>query len=291
MTTEQPQNTDSELPNTTADSDEHNDPNPAGDELEGEGAEGGEQPEEEEEIEVDGRKFVLPKTAAQKLQAERLMQADYTRKTQEAAEVRKAAEAEREAVARERETQQQFVKEMAKVEALNDQLAVFDQLNWDELIANDPQNAMLYQQRQRQLEAERNKAVEAVTQKQQQFALNEQQEIAKQVQEAEAYVQREIPGWSPQRAEALNKYLSDNGVKVDKSVGRLLIQQPALLKLIDRAEKFAQLEKKQAEKTAAPPVPPPATRVSAARPGAQRDPAKMSTAEWMAHRNSQVRKR
>ncbi len=285
---EQPAELDSELPDTTpADSDQqHDDPNPADVESEGD-----QPPEDEEEIEVDGRKFALPKSAAEKLKAERLMHADYTRKTQETAAERKAIEAERAEIAAARETQQQFVKDMAKVEALNDQIAMYDNVDWQKLIAENPQDAMVYQEQRRALEAQRDKVAAAVTQKQQQFALDEQQSIAKQVQEAEAYVQREIPGWTQERGTALNAYLADAGVKMGPAVAKLLIQNPALFKIIDRSERYAQLEKKQAAKQPAPPAPPPATRVSAARPGATRDPAKMSTEEWMNHRNAQTRKR
>src|SRR5689334_7489204 len=55
-----------------------------------------EQTEAEEfgEIEVDGKKIELPKSAAEKLQAERMMHANYTQKTQALAEERRAFEAQ-----------------------------------------------------------------------------------------------------------------------------------------------------------------------------------------------------
>src|SRR6476646_10025915 len=59
------------------------------------------QPEEEEEVELDDLKLKVPKTAAEKLKALQegnLRQADYTRKTQELAEQRKAFETERQTV-------------------------------------------------------------------------------------------------------------------------------------------------------------------------------------------------
>lgn len=59
------------------------------------------------EVDIDGFKVQLPKDKAEKLNSERLMQADYTRKTMAAAEERKAAEAERSQVAQERQAQRQ----------------------------------------------------------------------------------------------------------------------------------------------------------------------------------------
>lgn len=282
---EQPAAQDSELPDAPADSDEHA-PNPADVENEAEGDEG--DVEEEDEIEVDGRKFALPKSAAEKIKAGLMKDADYTQKTQAVAAERQAVEAERAEVAKVRETHQHFVKEVARVEALTDQLALYDKVDWDALRQTDIDQYLQHQEHRRQLETERGKAVEAVTQKQQQFALDEQQSFAKQVQQAEAYVQREIPGWNAERSNQVRAFAESQGVKMDPATARLLIANPALLKVFDRAEKYSQLEKKQSAKPAPAAPPKPATRVTAARPGAQRDPNNMSVDEWMAHRNKQL---
>lgn len=286
---EQPEVQDSELPDTPADSDHEHETDPA-DQNEGDGEQETDA-EEEAEIEVDGRKFTLPKSVADKLQAERSMQADYTRKTQAVAADRQTLEAERTQFVQQKETQQQFIKDMAKVEALNDQLAVYDNVDWQKLISENPQDALMYQEQRRALEVERNKAAEAVTQKQNQFALDEQQAFAKQLQDAEAFVQREIPGWTPDRQTAVREFVAAQGVKLDQGFARVLVQNPALMKLFDQAEKFQQLAKKQTAKPAAPPVPAPVTRVSAARQGAQKDPGRMSTDEWMAHRTAQLNRK
>lgn len=249
--------------------------------------------EEEEEIEVDGRKFAMPKSAAEKLKAERLMHADYTRKTQEVAETRKQIEAEREQVKQAAAQQQQFIKEVAKVHALGEQLAELQAITpdqWDALSDQDPVQAQKLQNRLNYLQQEHQKAYAAVTQKQTEHALAEQQEFAKQAQEAEAYVQREIPGWTPERANAVNQFALSQGLKLDQPMAKLIIQQPALIKLLDAAEKFHQLEKKQATKPKVPAPPPaPPTRVGATRASAKVDPAKMPTADWMEQRNKQLR--
>lgn len=285
---EQPgESLDSDLPNT-AESD-HDEPSPADPELEGEGEQ--DPPEEEDEIEVAGRKLVLPKSAAEEIRSGMMKNADYTQKTQAVAAERQALEAQRAEVERARETQQQFVKDMAKVEALNDQLAAYEKVDWNALRTQDLDSYLEHQEIRRNLETQRNAAAEAVTQKQQQFALDEQQAIAKQVQDAEAYVQREIPGWSAERRDAIRNYAVEQGVKLDPAVAKVLVTNPALLKIFDKAEKFDRLAQKQAAKPPAPPAPPPATRVSAARQGAQKDPSKMSTDEWMAHRTAQINRK
>lgn len=249
-----------------------------------------EQPEEEDEIEVDGKKFVMPKSAAEKLKAERLMHADYTRKTQEVAATRQQVEAEREQVKQAAAQQQQFIKEVAKVHALDDQLEQFKQVDWDALSDQDPVAAQKLSFQYQKLQQARNEAAEAVTQKQNEHALAEERAFATQAQEAEAYVQREIPGWTPERANAVNQFALSQGLKLDQPMAKLIIQQPALIKLLDKAEKFDQLEKKQATKPKTPAPPPaPPTRVGAARASAKVDPAKIPTADWMEQRNKQLR--
>ena len=72
----------------------------------------------------------------------------------------------------------------------------------------------------------------------------------------------------------------------------MVMQNPAILKALDAAEKFDQLVKKQATKPKAPTAPPaPVTRVSAGRATAAKDPAKMTDAEYFKHREEQRRKR
>lgn len=59
------------------------------------------------EVDIDGYKVQLPKDKADKLNSERLMQADYTRKTMAAAEARKAADAEAQKSIQERQAAKQ----------------------------------------------------------------------------------------------------------------------------------------------------------------------------------------
>jgi len=251
-----------------------------------------EQPEEDDEIEVDGKKFVMPKSAAEKLKAERLMHADYTRKTQEVAETRKQTEAEREQVKQAAAQQQQFIKEIAKVHAIDDQLEQYKALDWNKLSDEDPVGAQKLHFQYQALQQQRQQAAEAVTTKQNEHALVEQQATAKQLQEAEAYVQREVPGWTPERGAVVNDYIQAQGVKLDQATAKAIFANPALIKIFDQAEKFGQLLKKQTAKPSTPAAPPaPVTRVSAARASAKVDPAKMPVDDWMAQRNKQVRGR
>lgn len=236
--------------------------------------------EEEEEIEVGDRKFALPKSAAEKLKAERLMHADYTQKTQATAERNRQLDARDADFSKRQQEAQQHIEDIAEVRSIDKQLAEYRKLDWDAYIEQDPVGAMKLQQQQKALEAQRNEVAGKITQTQQANALAEQQNLAKQVQEADAYFKREIPGWSNERSTRLQQYAITEGVPAD-ALFQLVVKHPALAKALHKAELFDQLEKKQATAKPKPPVQEkPVTRITAARGSAQRDPDKMPMGEW-----------
>ena len=251
-----------------------------------------EQPEEEEdEIEVDGKKFAMPKSAAEKLKAERLMHADYTQKTQAVAEERKAIAAQREQVQRQQQEAQKYIDNLAELRSIDRQLEGYSKLDWEALIDQAPQDAMKLQQQQKALETQRHGVVGAITQQQEQDRLVEQQNLAKQVQEAEAYFKREIPNWSAERSNQIMQFAVAQGLPAEL-LSQAVLRQPALALVLHKAEMFDQLEKKQATNKPKPPVQEkPVTRITATRASVQRDPAKMSDADWLKNRQEKQRKR
>lgn len=242
------------------------------------------------ELDVDGEKFALPKKVAERLQSERMMNADYTRKTQALAEDRRQLESHGQALVKQYEAQQQFLEDHAKVHALQDQLAEYEKLNWPELIQSDPVKAMELQHYRDQLNSKLNVAQGSIAQKQQQFALDEQQSFAKQVQEAKAYVEREIPGWNEQRDNQLHAYAQSVGLN-STEISRVMVKNPALFSVMHKAELYDQLVKKQPAKQAqqtpqAKPVP----KVGSNK-GVDKDPSAMSDKEYAVWRKGQIRNR
>jgi hypothetical protein len=248
--------------------------------------------EEEEEIEIDGEKFALPKSKAEKLKAERLMHADYTKKTQEVAEVRKAAESERDRAKQLKQVIEQEFEERAKLHHVSDLISQYQKVNWAEAYDTDAAAAGKAQAQLQQLMSEKTQLEQSLAQKHQQRGLAEQQETAKLIQEAEAYVTREIPSWTAERGAQLQQYAVAEGVVMNEKVARTLIEQPAFLKIMHKAAMFDQLEKKQSAKPKTPAPPPaPVTRVGAARATVRKDPTKMSDQEWYRERQERQRKR
>jgi hypothetical protein len=240
----------------------------------------------EEEVEYEGEKYKVPPQLKDAL----LRQADYTRKTQEVAEQRKQIEAQAAEVRQRAEQQQRYVADMAEVVALDKQMQQYQQLDWQELIDTDPQGAMKLQHQLGQLQNKRAELAHNLTQKQQQDALNEQQAIAKRVQEADAYLRREIPNWSDERSNQLMKYGVDLGIQPEV-LSQAVINQPVLAKLLHKAEMFDQLEKKQAARPKPEGQEKPVTRITAARSTVQKNPDEMNVEEWTKWRNAQVNKK
>lgn len=262
------------------------------DDAAGADADSQEQPVEDdpdEEIEIGEVKFALPKSAAAKLNAERLMHADYTKKTQEVAEQRKAVEARQADVERHAAEAQEFLDEIGEIRSIDKQLTLYRGLDWARLIEENPKEAMLYQQQQRDLEQQRAEVSSKITTKQNGKALAQQQATAKQIQEAETYFKREIPNWSPERSNRIAAYAAEQGISAD-TLAKAALNQPALVKALHKAEMFDQLQKKQAAKPKEPvPEVKPVTRITASRGGAQavRNPDDLSIEDWMKWRDKQ----
>lgn len=166
------------------------------------------------EVDIDGFKISLPKDKAEKLDAERLMQADYTRKTMQAAEVRKTAEAETQKAQQERQT---YAANLQKISAqLEGALQEQGKVDWESLLQNDPVEYLkqqhLAQVRQAQLARVQQESakVAAIQQAEQQEA------YATHIKAQQEQLLAKLPEWKDDvRAKAdrtaLREYLTDQG--------------------------------------------------------------------------------
>jgi hypothetical protein len=258
-----------------------------------ESAEQSAEPEEEsEELDFDGVKIALPKSKAEKLKAERLMHADYTRKTQEVAADRKAVEAEREALANQAKAHQEYIQDLAQVVAIDNSLKQYGQVDWQELNAQDPVKAQALYFQYQQLKEARNAAVGQIQQKEtarrqaeEQKALETQQATAKQLQECYATVAKEIKGWGPELAQQLDKTASELGFTNDEL---RQVKDPRFIKLLHEAHLGRQLLKKQTPPAPKPQPPAKPLPTVGGNAPARKEPERMSMDEWVKHRRKEV---
>lgn len=238
---------------------------------------------DEEEVEFEGEKYKLPA----KLKDALLRQSDYTRKTQEVAEIRRQAEAEKQQIAQEREFIQHNLKDVTTVTALDQQIAQYQGIDWDALTDSDPQQAIKLERQLRNLQAQREQAASAVTQRQAEFMQRQQQEAARQLQDGQRVLQREIPGWN----ESLAKELVDYGLKRGYAPEVLQnVRNPQFVIDLYNSYQFTKLREKATQK---PKVvqEKPVTRIQATKATATRDEDSMSADEWAKWRNAQLRKK
>ena len=183
-------------------------------------------------IEIDGKTVELTPEQIKEAYKAGLRQDDYTRKTMQVAEQRKAAEAE---IARARHERESYAQNLAQAQALL-QASLVEQgrtINWDALAQNDPAEFVkqkhLYEQRQAafqqnqarlaQLEAVR----QSEAQRMEQLTLSEQQEslLAK------------LPNWKdPAKAkterEGIKKTLAEYGFR-DEEIANVKDHRAVLL--------------------------------------------------------------
>ena len=238
-----------------------------------------------EEVEYEGQKYAIPKALKPAL----MMNADYTRKTQEVAEQRRALEAQQQQLTQQAQSQQEYLQDAAKVVALDDQIKQFEQVDWNALNQQDPVKAQQLWMTYSQLKDNRADVLGQLQQKEQQRALDSQQRLAKQIEESNAVLARDIKGWSPELAGKLRDFAVEKLGFSAQELGQ--VTDARIVKLLHRAYVGDQLVAKQmgaATQTAVPQVKPVPTVGSNAPAG--KDPGRMSTDEWMKHRNEQLRK-
>lgn len=242
--------------------------------------------EEDDEIDVDGKKFLLPKSAAEKLKAERLMHADYTRKTQELAQERNNIAQERERVAQEIENNRSDLQDYARLTATEDKLKEFEQVNWNDLSTNDPVLAQQLWIQFTQLKDARNTTIQNLNAKAQQRQFEAQQANAKQLQEGNAILSREIPNWSPELASKLLDYAVGEGWS-KKEIESIT---PAQVKSLHRSYVGDQLLKKQNPSSKNVAQAKPITKVGA-NAAVSKSPERMTDKEFAAMRRMQIKNR
>lgn len=253
--------------------------------------------DEDEDIDFDGLKLKVPKTEAQKVKDALLRQADYTRKTQEVADARKAVDAERASF---HQSTQAEITALARVHSVDAQLAEYQKVDWqawNDRAANaarqgNPQDQadlnaafMEYQQ----LKDSRGQAAGQFNQLRQQRTLAVQQDFAKRAQETSATLSKDIPDWSPDLEAKLTAYGKQTFGFSDDEIADIKID-PRIAKVLHAAFKGSKAQpapKAQANAAAQTITPTATVGRSSAPPAGLSD--KQSTDAWMKAREKEVR--
>lgn len=240
--------------------------------------------DDSEEVEYEGNKYKVPKAIAPAL----LRQADYTKKTQEVAELRRAAEAEKARLTEEAKAFQEDRMEHVQAYTLFEQLKAFQNVNWQQLDQEDPLQAQqLFRQYTMLRDAHRD-VVGRIQAKQQQRQSTSAAEMAKLRDQTRATLAKEIPNWSPKAEQELTDYAIKHGYKAEE-VKAALETDARPFRFLHKAFLWDQhVEKLRKAATEQPPAQPLKSVGGNRAAPAQGLHDNLSTAEWVRRRNAQV---
>jgi hypothetical protein len=236
-------------------------------------------------IEHEGQVYEVPAA----LKGAFLRQADYTRKTQELAQHRRALIGERQAVAAQAQAGAQATGVQAQLAALDHQLAQLGDVDWQGFAAQDPHAAQALWSRFHEMAQAREGLAQATAHHAERGQLQAAREAAAKMAETGRTLQQEIDGWSPEVAAKLVDYAKAFGVTHEELTQ---MADPRLWKVLHKAYQADQASREEGAASAAAKAQAvrPAVLVSgsAAGGGGVRD--ELATKEWMQRRNEQMRK-
>lgn len=248
-----------------------------------------EQPEPEEtvpdlaEVEYEGKTFKVPP----ELKDAVLRQADYTRKTQEVAELRKQVETTLQAV---QTVSQEEQRAQVAIGVIDAQLADYEGIDWDAWEQSDPVSAQRGWRQFQTLQGQRNGAVAAWQQATQQRTFLTQQETAKRLEQGQRELAARIPDWSADKAAKLVEFGTKSYGFTQADFNS--IDDPRLVQVLHDA--FLYRSQQTAKPKAAPPKPPevkPAAKVGGGKPVLKSLDDRMSAEEWVKARQAQLSRR
>ena len=243
-----------------------------------------ETPDELIPVEHAGQTYQVPAA----LKGALMRQADYTRKTQELAQHRRALEAERAAVAQAAEAHGQQMGEYARLIALQNQIAHLQGQDWPALQRQNPAAAQQLLTQLFQMKQAHEIAASELEHRRQVQAFNAQREHAQRVEHGNRVLAAHLDGWSPEYGARLGAFAISQGLTPEEVSG---VSDPRLVLLLHHAFRGHQADQQRAagERLAQVQAVRPAIEVGGGQ-GPQ-DPNRMSTDDWMRHRRGQLHKK
>lgn len=242
-----------------------------------------ESPPETAEIEIDGKKYTVPK----ELEGHFLRQSDYTRKTQELAEQRKLFEAGQEAIKQAKEADEQATELRSDLRYVDKQLKQYQNVDWARFAAQAPADAQAAMMQFNQLQIARSQLVEGLGKHEQ--TANQAREQAQQaaLAKAQAELLQAMPDFNADVArEIVESTVSAYGYTADELNA---VSDPRQVRVLRDAMLWRKSQQ-AASRAAKPATPVPVKTVT---PSSKKtvDPDKMTTEEWMEYERKRMSKR
>ncbi|MDP3940663.1 MAG: hypothetical protein Q8R92_21330 [Deltaproteobacteria bacterium] len=166
--------------------------------------------DEFEEFDWEGKTVKGPKGLKEGV----LRQADYTKKTQEVAGVRKELDAERQRIAEQSTASEDDLKLRATHMAKTEELEQYRKIDWDAWVIQDATAAQQAHIRRMNLVEELNGLNQQITQRTQQRASETQRETAKRMEETQEFARKNIKGWTPETDKQVVAFAVEQGIEL-----------------------------------------------------------------------------
>lgn len=241
--------------------------------------------EAEAEIEMttfvgdDGVEYEVPASLAPSLMKNK----DYTSKTQQLAEQRKALEAERESWAAQQKRDEEDFKIEAELLTLQQRLKSYENVDWHSLRMNDPDAANAHFQDMTILKDQVQRAGQTKAERAAQRSQAFQESFGKRLEETVSFARQNIPNWDNGVEDEVTEFIKKSGLTEDFLRSNL---SPTLLKILHGAYTAEKIQQKAATpKAQAKPNIMPLRQVKAkSGTTTRKDPDNMSMAEYRAWR-------
>lgn len=199
------------------------------DEEEGEESDG-------EKLVIDGEEFVVPKELAplaEKLKGlENSLRADHTRKTQEAAEIRKAAIQEREYVQQVAAFQTENIGYLAQLQSVQTELSAYDNVDWAALKLQDKELYRDHRETYQDLVNQSRALNNELENRQRYMAEKEQQEMLEAKAKTVEAVKRAVPDYFDKYDNKVIKTVESLASKYGHTVDHAKLKQMSLDPLV-----------------------------------------------------------
>jgi hypothetical protein len=223
-----------------------------------------EEPTEDEEVEEDEDSQEQPKSLKLKVNGEELDKPldevialaqqglDYTKKTQEVAEQRKALEeyaqtiqVQEQVFMQQVQLQQALIGDVAQLTAVDKQLSAFNDVNWQELSDNDFVEAQKLFFTYNQLQQQRGQLATELEAKAQQIQQTQSAKMQEKIAQGKEILAKEIPNWSRETTQELMTVGKEYGFS-DDELGTII--DPRHVKVLHDAMQWRKLQKNSVAK-------------------------------------------
>lgn len=235
------------------------------------------------DVEYEGKTYKVPP----ELKDAVLRQADYTRKTQEVADMRRQVETTLQAVQTVSQAERQAEVDIG---VLDTQIHDYHDIDWDTWEQTDPVAAQRGWRQLQQLQQRRDQAVNRYQQAVNQRTLLTQQEAAKRIEQGVKELTQRIPDWTPDKARTLIDFGSKAYGFTPADFND--IDDPRVVQVLYDAWQYRNASKPKPA-AAPPPVPQikPAAKVATGKPAIRPTDDRASIDAWMKARSAQLSKR